>query len=147
MGEWISAAANLIIEKRQAVFRKKYHSRELSIADLEAMDADGDNEVTRAEYLEFMLLAMNQVDRDILIELNAQFDKLDSDGTGVLDKHDLIHAAKRKLKSARRKLELASYKEKLLKIGTSQRRKKFTNDPLSKLPSFGGIRRQLSRPN
>ena len=50
--------------------------RELTVMDLEAMDADGDGNVDWSEFLEFMLVAMNKIDEDLLWELRYQFDNL-----------------------------------------------------------------------
>lgn len=89
--------------------------RELTVRDLEAMDADGDGNVDWSEFLEFMLVAMNKIDEDLLWELRYQFDSLDVDDTGVLSKHNLIGMARRKLKQTDQKLLLQRYKQDLLK--------------------------------
>ena len=85
--------------------------------DLEAMDADGDGNVDWSEFLEFMLVAMNKIDEDLLWEMRYQFDSLDVDDTGVLSKQNLIQMARRKLRQTPRKLELLQYKQNLLKKG------------------------------
>jgi potassium channel subfamily K len=118
MGQWLSVTANAIIDRRQREFRKRFETRELTLNDLEVMDDDGDGKVTLAEYLAFMLVAMNKVDQEILKDLTAQFNRLDVDGTGSLEKEDLIIVAKRKLKSTKRKLQLAQYKAQLLKANS-----------------------------
>jgi hypothetical protein len=82
--------------------------------ELYAMDNNGDGQVSRAEFLEFMLVAMNKIDYELVDELEETFNRLDVNGTGVLSKETMVEAAKRKLKSPRRKLELAAYKRHLL---------------------------------
>ena len=114
MGHWLSSVASCIIHRRQVAFKKQLDTHEFSLDDLEIMDEDGDGEVTRAEFLEFMLLAMNKVDRDLIDDLRARFARMDETGRGVLSKDTLIDAAKRKLKSPTRKLQLALYKQQLL---------------------------------
>mmetsp|Transcript_17015 Transcript_17015/g.24579 ORF Transcript_17015/g.24579 Transcript_17015/m.24579 type:complete len:149 (-) Transcript_17015:98-544(-) len=140
MGEWLSAAAQVIIERRHAAFRKKYATKELTLSELEIMDEDGDTQVTRAEYIQFMLVAMNEVSGDLLHELNIQFDQLDVDGTGTIDKNDLAIKAKRKLRSARRKLELATYKKRLLEIARQQE----IDNPISPLSTLKELRKKVS---
>lgn len=115
MGSWLSAVADAIIEHRQASFRERFQARELTSADLEVMDADEDGKVTLAEYLSFMLVSMQKVDQDLIDNLTTQFNRLDVDGTGCLEKEDLVIVAKRKLLSSKRKLELAEYKQQLLR--------------------------------
>ena len=65
MGHWLGVVASFIIEGRSARFRKKIRQREMTLQDLECIDFDGDGHVSRAEFLEFMLLAMDKVDKDI----------------------------------------------------------------------------------
>ena len=116
MGEFLRVVANAIIDYRQKPFRESLRTKEFTLRDFEAMDDDGDGKITRAGYLEFMLLAMHKVDRELLLGLNQQFDRLDADGDGQLDIKDLILTAKQRLHSTQRKLELAAYKEELMHL-------------------------------
>lgn len=117
MGHWLGVAAKAIIDRRQQEFRKRFEARELTLNDLLVMDDNGDGKVTLAEYLAFMLVAMNKVDQELITDLTAQFNRLDVDGTGCLEKEDLIIVAKRKLHSSKRKLQLCQYKQELLEKG------------------------------
>ena len=117
MGQWLGVVANWIIEGRSARFRKQMGNRELTQRDLEIMDINGDGVVSRAEFLEFMLVAMNKIDQELVDELRDHFNKLDVDGTGELSRDDLVEAARRKLKQPVRKLELAAYKRRILEQG------------------------------
>ena len=114
MGHWLSLVASWIMEGRSARHRKKLARRELTQRDLDIMDEDGDGQVTRAEFLEFMLVAMNRVDKELIDELRDHFDRLDVDGTGTLSREDLVENARRKLYTVRNKLHLAAYRERLL---------------------------------
>ena len=122
MGHFLSSVANAIMERRVSLVQQQLASRELTLYDLEIMDADGDGHVSRAEFLEFMLVAMNKVDKEFIEELRHHFAQLDVDGTGVLSKDDLIEHARRKLGRIQRKLELAAYKQHLLRQAAAQRR-------------------------
>lgn len=114
MGHGLGYIANSLIEIHSSRFLERYESRELSQEDLDAMDVNGDGVVTRAEFLEFMLVAMNKIDWDLVNELQEYFNRLDAAGTGELSRDDLVAAARRKLKHPRRKLALAAYKQRLL---------------------------------
>jgi hypothetical protein len=142
MGHWLGYVANRIIEGRSSRFRIQYCARELTQDDLDAMDVNEDGKVTRAEFLEFMLLAMNKIDYEMVDELQAYFGKLDVAGTGELSRANLVEAARRKLKSPRRKLELASYKHRLLDQAALRRtprpRPSILANFLHRLPSILG---------
>jgi potassium channel subfamily K, other eukaryote len=123
MGHFLSIVANWIIEGRQKWSAFRIEPYDLTLNDLEAMDDDGDGNVTRADFLEFMLVAMNKADQSLIDELKDHFNRLDQNGSGSLSREDLIAVARRKLQSPTRKLELAAYKERLLQqaSGASQR--------------------------
>jgi len=63
-------------------------SRTLSPAMLMDLDADGDG-VDKVEFLCAMLMALNKVSAHDLWKILDQFDRLDHDGSGVLDQNDL----------------------------------------------------------
>ena len=102
MGRWLSVVAGRIIEEKQFKFRQQMATKDLTIRDLEVMDEDGDGVVTQIEFLEFMLVAMNKVDKETLVELREHFEHLDADGTGTLTKEDLFALPKRNLLSQQR---------------------------------------------
>jgi len=53
------------------------------------MNSDGDNEISPLEFVEHMLMAMKKVDAKLLEELHAQFNALDADHSGRLNKADI----------------------------------------------------------
>ena len=57
-------------------------------------DRNGDGEVSKLDYMEFMLAEMQLVDKRVLEELGSQFDRLDMTRAGSLSKKDLILMAK-----------------------------------------------------
>lgn len=113
MGNWLALIAGWMIRTRLSQFRSNIEAKGLSLQDLAAMDENSDGQVTLLEFLEFMLVAMNQVDKELLDELRQHFARLDVDGSGVLSKEDLVEIARRRLKNTRHKLELARYKARL----------------------------------
>jgi hypothetical protein len=124
MGHWLSVVASSIIARRQSSFQRRLQLQELSQNDLDIMDADGDGHVSRAEFLEFMLVAMNKVDKEFIDEMRCHFARLDTDNTGFLSRDNLIANAKRKLQNPHHKLQLANYKQQLLQQAADARKPK-----------------------
>jgi len=113
----ISAAlgriANIFVEHEICKANSKLLHREVTLEDLEDMNADGDGEVSPLEFVEHMLLVMNKVDQKLLDELHAQFQRLDADGSGGLEQDDLEILTRRKLEENRAR-NLLDYKSSLL---------------------------------
>jgi Ca2+-binding EF-hand superfamily protein len=98
MGHLLAIAAGRIIEARSSRFRRQLEQKDMTEDDLESMDADGDGRVTKAEFLAFMLVAMNKIDKDLVEELDQYFERLDTVRSGYLSREDLIETARRKLR-------------------------------------------------
>lgn len=113
----ISAAlgriANIFVEQEIAKANSKLLKREVTLEDLEIMNADGDGEVSPLEFVEHMLKVMHKVDQNLLDELHDQFEKLDADGSGGLQQDDLELLTERKLKE-RRQQAIQKYQLSLL---------------------------------
>jgi potassium channel subfamily K len=88
-GDVLGNVASSLLERRQSKVFKSLMNRELSIDNLLAMDEDGNGNVSREEYVRFMLTEMGMVDSEEFDELYEQFARLDADGGGYLDKRDL----------------------------------------------------------
>ena len=80
------------IEKKALKKQQEIIDRGLRESDIQRMDKDGSGKVTRLEYFEFMLLTMDKVDADDLDKLHDQFNDMDHDGSGELDKEDIVAA-------------------------------------------------------
>ena len=87
--------AALEVARRRGAFLERGVTAEV----LEALDADGNGQVTRATFLRYMLVASGQVEEAELAKLDALFDQFDQDGSGSLDADDI----KSNLASARAK--------------------------------------------
>lgn len=86
-----------IISNRQKRYANFLQSKPLTMEDIRILDGDGDGNVTRAEFFQFMLVAMNQVDKSLFDGLNEHFDRLDADKSGTLNKDDLATMAKHQI--------------------------------------------------
>jgi potassium channel subfamily K len=105
--------ANIFVEQEIAKANSKLLKREVTLEDLEIMNADGDGEVSPLEFIEHMLKVMHKVDQNLLDELHAQFEKLDADGSGGLQQDDLELLTERKLRE-RRQHAIEKYQNSLL---------------------------------
>ncbi len=65
--------------------------RALTRCDLRNMDADEDGMVSREEWMMFMLVMLQKVDRESIDQLKDIFHSMDRNGNGYIDKEDLVH--------------------------------------------------------
>ena len=77
LGESLSRIAGLYLRRKQARAQKAFFDRSLTLADIEIMDTDKDGSVSKAEFLCYMLVALQRVEQDDLTELLDLFEKLD----------------------------------------------------------------------
>jgi Ca2+-binding EF-hand superfamily protein len=96
------AATKMKRENRRA--EREYLSRTLTLCDLETMDTDQDGRVDRAEFLAYMLVAIQRVSSEDVEQINRLFNKLDRRKTGFLSKQNLqdIHLDDQLINSVRR---------------------------------------------
>ena len=107
------------------------------------MDSDGSGDVTKAEFITFMLVAMNKVDSELVDKLGDVFNRLDKDDSGTLDKEDLVMVAKQKLKSPERLMELRCYKQQLLRQAASARHERRRSSKMTQRSRNGSRRSSL----
>ena len=100
---------NVFVEEEVKRANAKLMSREMTVEDLDELNVDGGEGVSKLEFVEFMLKAMHKVDQSLLDDLHMQFEKMDADRSGILNKSDIELTAKTKL-ALRRKLKLAHQK-------------------------------------
>jgi len=101
MGTFLDIVASSIVAYQQGSVTDYWKDKELTLKDLRVMDEDGDGIVSKLEFIEFMLVATDQVDQETLDSMKEQFDRLDKDRSGTLDKADLIKLAQAKLNAER----------------------------------------------
>lgn len=93
-GEILGTVASAFLERRRVQVYNELVNTDLTMEHLKEMDINGDGEVSRLEYMEFMLVEMKIVEPSVLAELNQQFDRLDITMSDSLTKEDLIAMAK-----------------------------------------------------
>lgn len=93
-GNILTTIASAFLQRRRSEMFDNMANKEFSMDHIKEMDTDGDGEVSRIEYMTFMLVEMQLVEKDVIDELQAQFDRLDLTKGGSLSKDDLILMAK-----------------------------------------------------
>jgi len=90
VGEFLTRVASIYMDKKRRTAEKDFMSRSLTLSDIETMDVDHDGKVDKGEFLTFMLVALQKVEKDDVEAIIALFQRLDRDGTGCLSKRDLV---------------------------------------------------------
>ncbi|CAJ1951882.1 unnamed protein product [Cylindrotheca closterium] len=92
-GEVLGRIATVYISRKQRVAQFKFLHRSLTMCDIRNMDSDEDGKVDREDFVMFMLVALQKVDKDTIKELQRIFDSLDRLGDGFLDEADITALA------------------------------------------------------
>ena len=84
---------------------KDFLRREITFSDLQSLDENEDGKVCELDFIKFMLVAMQKVDRRTIKDLHNLFHALDAGKDGYIQKEDLIELRLRKRYSKRLKRE------------------------------------------
>ncbi|CAB9507935.1 Two pore potassium channel [Seminavis robusta] len=116
MGLLLDFVANSIIDWKRKQCKAILEEQPFTLEDLQILDGNGDGEVHLAEYLEFVLVAINAVDQELMEEVKQAFYRLDVKGDGTINRGDLAIMAKQRLRgrNLREKKQMAEYKASLL---------------------------------
>ena len=89
LGEFLGRVAGAYVDRKRRHAEKKFFEQSLTLADIRIMDTDKDGKVDRAEFLAYMLVTLQRVDREEINSLNRLFKQLDTDKSGALSAEDL----------------------------------------------------------
>ena len=56
---------------------------------LKMIDTDGDGVVSRGEFVAYMIIKLNKIDKECIQQVENMFDELDIDNSGTLDRADI----------------------------------------------------------
>lgn len=105
LGEVIASVFAFVNGRMAAKAEKDFLRREITLSDLEYLDVNDDGKVDELDFITFMLVAMQKVDRKTMKDLQRIFHALDAGKDGFLQKEDLITLRKRKRFAKRLKRE------------------------------------------
>jgi Ca2+-binding EF-hand superfamily protein len=88
-GGLLGRIATAFIDRYNDTVEDKFLQRAMTLADLGAMDNDCDSRVSPEEFLTYMLVALQKVEKEDIDEIMAIFRKFDKDNSGYIEKEDL----------------------------------------------------------
>ena len=103
LGEILARIASLYMDRKRHTMEHEFLNRTMTLSDLRTLDLDDDGVVDRAEFLCYMLIALQKVDREDIDDILQAFYRLDRDGSGSLSENDL-HCVSRNLRQSCRDL-------------------------------------------
>lgn len=112
LGEVIASIFAFITSRASARAEKDFLRREITLSDLEYLDIDDDGKVNEMDFVTFMLVAMQKVDKKTMTDLKKVFHALDVGKDGYIQKEDLITLRQRKRVAKRLRREARKSKEK-----------------------------------
>ena len=89
-GEVLGRIANVYIQRKARLREQAFLRRSITMCDLRRMDANQDGSVDMEEFLCFMLVALQKVDKETIQDLKDAFYSLDRNRNGQIDKEDLV---------------------------------------------------------
>mmetsp|Transcript_2455 Transcript_2455/g.5206 ORF Transcript_2455/g.5206 Transcript_2455/m.5206 type:complete len:335 (+) Transcript_2455:169-1173(+) len=98
MGSFLGNIAGVYLDRKHRHAEEKFLSHSLTLADINTMDADSDGQVDKAEFLSYMLVTLQRVDKEEIDNLLKLFDQLDVDKSGTLSADDLKYETGKKLR-------------------------------------------------
>jgi hypothetical protein len=88
-GGFLGRIAGAFIEQNNNIEEERFLQRAMTLADIQAMDYDCDSRVSPDEFLRYMLVALQKVDKEDIDEIMAVFEKLDMGKSGYIEKEDI----------------------------------------------------------
>jgi hypothetical protein len=88
-GSLLGNIATSYVDKRNDILESQFLNRAVTQSDLQSMDIDRNGVVTKDEFLIYMLLTLQKVDKTDIEDIIDVFNKLDKDGSGTLTVNDI----------------------------------------------------------
>eukprot|EP00553_Chaetoceros_curvisetus_P007517 CAMPEP_0204627394 /NCGR_PEP_ID=MMETSP0717-20131115/13574_1 /ASSEMBLY_ACC=CAM_ASM_000666 /TAXON_ID=230516 /ORGANISM="Chaetoceros curvisetus" /LENGTH=112 /DNA_ID=CAMNT_0051643611 /DNA_START=62 /DNA_END=400 /DNA_ORIENTATION=- len=90
MAETFGRLAGVYLAAKGEEKQREFFSRQLTFADIERMDEDGDKKVSKEEFIKFMLVALGKISEEDWGQVDDLFDRLDDNGDGCLSYEDVL---------------------------------------------------------
>jgi Ion channel/EF-hand domain pair len=89
-GNVLGRIASIYIRRKARDAEHRFLHKSVTRCDLRRMDSNHDGQVDLCDFLSFMLVALQKVDKESIDELKTIFQSLDKNGNGTLEKEDLV---------------------------------------------------------
>lgn len=89
-GEVLGRIASIYIRRKARDAEHKFLHKSITQCDLRRMDTNHDGQVDMGDFISFMLVALQKVDKESMDDLKTIFKCLDKNGNGTLEKEDLV---------------------------------------------------------
>jgi len=115
-GSFLGMIATSYVDKRNDATEAQFFTRAVTHSDLAQMDIDQSGEVTKDEFLVYMLLTLQKVDKSDIEEILNLFCKLDKDGSGSLTANDIEFISHQTVKLRRNSISKYSSRRKAAQL-------------------------------
>lgn len=96
LADILGRIAGYFIRKEMDEAEREYLGRIMTLEDLKAMDVKRNGEVDFFEFVSFMLVSMQKVDKELMDELEDLFKRMDKTRSNSIQKEDLILLAQQR---------------------------------------------------
>jgi hypothetical protein len=93
LGEFLGRIAGTYMDRQNRKAERHFLNRTMTLNDLQMMDTNTDGMVQKDEFLAFMLVALQKVDKSDIDSLLELFDHLDVSKTGTVTKDDVLNGS------------------------------------------------------
>jgi hypothetical protein len=99
LGEFVGRIAAAYVDRKQHQVESQFMARSMTLSDLDVIDTNKNGRISENEFLSFMLVALQKVEREEIDEIMTLFHEFDKSNTGTIDKGDLSEMSSRHLNS------------------------------------------------
>ena len=92
LGEFLGRVAGVYTDRASQKLEERFLARSMNLCDIRIMDVNKDGMVSEAEFLSYMLVALQRVEKEDIQEIKDLFKGLDKSRNGFIDKEDLAQS-------------------------------------------------------
>jgi len=90
LGEFLGQIAGIYLHRRDDEMERRFLARAMTLSDVGRMDTDHDGKVSAEEFLVYMLISLQKVEKEDIDGIRALFGKFDKDHDGNIEKKEIL---------------------------------------------------------